>query len=409
MTVPTKIPFSTIAVFTALLFAGESWIYASVQNAPLVRVKKKHVIADQLSDIRAKVMVLESDLLNSLKNQGEVRGNIKKIQVLMKLQQKEQELSLKRHSELERTVQELESRRNILHKRIADHQVSVRQSLRDLEKSIKEADQLGANQSKGNLELEKMESPRRRVLTYLVETGLHEIEEYRVDLADADHLEERINDEKHQLAFVVQDLKEKEGILEFNKQLQLDLLKRKHADRIKQLESYRKLKVSEAKVEKLMSDFNVRVELDEAIQTERKINRDMAKGEFVKVKGQLPKPVANGKVVTSFGRFFDGESKLFVFKKGIDISGGKEQAVQAIFSGKIAFSGELPDYGRVAIVDHGGHFYSLCAHLGETKLPIGTRVKAGDVIGKTDIAGTPVYFEIRSRNVPVNPLQWISN
>jgi septal ring factor EnvC (AmiA/AmiB activator) len=115
-------------------------------------------------------------------------------------------------------------------------------------------------------------------------------------------------------------------------------------------------------------------------------------------------------VVSEFGRVFDSKSKLYVFKKGIDIaSGRKKMPVRAVSAGKVAFAGELPDYGRVAIIDHGEHFYSLCAHLGTVTRKAGDAVAAGDFIGATDDSGAPVYFEIRSRNVAVNPLQWLSN
>ena len=63
----------------------------------------------------------------------------------------------------------------------------------------------------------------------------------------------------------------------------------------------------------------------------------------------------------------------------------------------------------MTIVDHGEHFYSLCAHLGDLKGKAGDPVAAGDVLGTSDQAGNPVYFEIRARNDAVNPLQWVSN
>jgi septal ring factor EnvC (AmiA/AmiB activator) len=114
-------------------------------------------------------------------------------------------------------------------------------------------------------------------------------------------------------------------------------------------------------------------------------------------------------VVSAYGRVYDPRSGLYIFKKGVDISAGKKEPVKAISAGKIAYSGELPDYGRVAIVDHGDHFYSLCAHLGELTKKAGDPVAPGDVVGVTDESGTPLYFEIRARNRPVNPLQWVSN
>ena len=143
------------------------------------------------------------------------------------------------------------------------------------------------------------------------------------------------------------------------------------------------------------------------------VSKLMEQGEFAQFKGRLQLPLAAGRVVSSFGRAFDPKSRLFIFKKGIDIvppDGGRGATpVHAIFAGKVAYSGELPEYGQVAIIDHGNHFYSLCAHLGRLSRKAGDAVAAGDAIGLTDGSGTPVYFEIRARNVAVNPLQWVAN
>jgi hypothetical protein len=73
-----------------------------------------------------------------------------------------------------------------------------------------------------------------------------------VDLQDADQLESRIQEERQQLAYLFQDLKEQESLLEFHQKLQEDLLRKRHAERIAQLQNYRKLKSSEAEVESLI-------------------------------------------------------------------------------------------------------------------------------------------------------------
>ena len=72
-------------------------------------------------------------------------------------------------------------------------------------------------------------------------------------------------------------------------------------------------------------------------------------------------------MISAFGRSFDPKSRLFIFKKGIDIVTAKNAGVRAISAGKVAYSGELPEYGRVTIIDHGEHYYSICAHLGELR------------------------------------------
>ncbi len=374
---------------------------------------QKSGLAEKLTGIRTEVIKLEQDLIDSLKTQKQAKSNIQRIQALLKLQQKEQQIGKRRLAELEKTITELESRRAIIRERIDAQNRVLRQALLDLGRSLREVPQVSDHKAK-----ELVEGPRRKVLANLVGMGLKEVEALKVDLADADQLESRIEEEKQQLAYLFQEVKEHESLLEVNRQLQSDLIEQKHAERIAQLENYRRLKGAESQVEQLITQFNARIELQEAVRTERNANRahvdNLAKIEqmntsaFAKLKGKLPLPVA-GKIISDFGRSFDSKAKLYIFKKGIDIETAKNQSVVAVYDGKVAFSGELPNYGRLTIIDHGNHFYTLLGHLGALSKKAGDVVRRGDQIGSTDESGTPVYFEIRARNIAVNPLQWISN
>ncbi|MEO5968890.1 MAG: peptidoglycan DD-metalloendopeptidase family protein, partial [Bdellovibrionia bacterium] len=256
---------------------------------------------------------------------------------------------------------------------------------------------------------EKLEAPRRKVLANLADHGLKEIEALRADYVDAARLESRIQEEKQQLAYLFHDLKEQESVLELNRHLRIDFLKKKQQERVAQLENYRRLKNAEAQVENLIGQFNARRELERNEETERIASREMMQGIFSRLKGKLPYPVNGGKVVANFGRAFDAQSGLYIFKKGVDIEVGKSEPVRAIAAGKIAYAGELPHYGQVVIVDHGDHFYSLCAHLGKISKKATESVGAGDLLGLTGDLNAPLYFEIRARNVAVNPLQWVFN
>ena len=102
-------------------------------------------------------------------------------------------------------------------------------------------------------------------------------------------------------------------------------------------------------------------------------------------------------------------SLVYVFKKGIEILLPGGVPVRAVSEGKVVYSGKLPNYGQVVIIDHGDHYYSLCAHLGASSKKVNELVKAGDQIGQSGNPGTPLYFEIRARNIAVNPLQWLFN
>jgi len=375
---------------------------ASIPKRP--KTSKVNLV-DQLSVIRGQVLYLQEDLVNSLHHQAQAESNLRKIHVLLKLQERETRLAKQRMTQLEGTIGDLQSRRAVLNERVVDHEQAIRKALIQIQASQSSDD------SPGGADLpraEVIEAPRRKVLANRVNQEIKEIEAVKADLDDADQLQGEIQGEQERLTYLFQDLKEKEGILELNRQLQADLLKKSIRERLDQLDNYRQLKSAEAEVESLIHRFNARVELERAQHAEKVATREMIEGVFSRLKGHLGLPIA-GQVVSNFGRYLDPKTNLYIFKKGIDIAGGKNQPVRAVSSGKVAYSGELPDYGKLTIIDHGDHFYTICANLGALSMKVGDRVMAGQLIGKTDDLGTPVYFEIRSRNVAVNPLQWVSN
>jgi septal ring factor EnvC (AmiA/AmiB activator) len=350
---------------------------------------------------------VEEALLDSLKVQTEAKSNIKILQALIKLRRDEREISRRRLAQLEETISELEVRRGMLRERIHLAQGTVRGRLMQLQKSRQEFSRVPIWSDARRVELEAREAARRRALAGIAHKGVRELDLLKIDLADADRIEGRIQDERQQLAALTQEIEEKEGVLELNKQLQADLLSKKHADRIVQLQNYRNLKRAEGEVERLLGEFNARRELERASDAERSVNRAFATSTFAKLRGHLPLPV-KGKIVSKFGKNFDPGAGLNVFRKGIEIAASTSSEVKAVTAGRVAFVGEMPKMGRIVILDHGDHFYTISGNLGDTALKKGDAVSAGDRLGISSADGTPVYFEIRARNIAVNPLQWVS-
>ncbi len=362
-------------------------------------------LGDRLSKVRTEVVGLEQGLIDALRKNKQAKENLGKIQDLIRLQKEERTLGSTRIRELEDTVRDLESRRGVIHERVKIERDSIRKALRDLSLG----DQ-SLPSSKAAIESEKIDQPKAHMIRRMVQQGVREIDALRADLEDADRLEARIAAERGELEAMVHEMAESEGILELNRQLQLDLIQKNRDDRVSQLESWRKLKLAEAQVSDLIHNFNARMEVQETTRAERAASKAMAVMEdslFARTKGRLPFPVG-GKVLTHFGKMFDATSGLNVFKKGIEIAAEKSSDIRAISPGKIVYAGELPNYGRLAIIDHGSHFYSICGGLGSVAKSVGESVALGEKIGVSDASGNPVYFEIRARNIPVDPLQWIA-
>jgi septal ring factor EnvC (AmiA/AmiB activator) len=236
------------------------------------------------------------------------------------------------------------------------------------------------------------------------------LEALKVDRADAVSLEARIDEEKQNLNFLVNDLEEQKSLLEFHQTLQTEVVRQNYQSRMKQLEKFRVLKESETTIEQLIHQLQSRLEMEKVQETNRVSGfggAAMVLGDFTKKRGTLGLPVA-GRILSGYGRNWDPESGIHVFKKGLDIEVSKSDSVRAIAPGRIAFAGNLSQFGLVTIVDHGSQFYSLCAQMGALSRKQGEMIREGDVLGQVDPQGKPLYFEIRSKNVAVNPEPWLA-
>jgi len=133
--------------------------------------------------------------------------------------------------------------------------------------------------------------------------------------------------------------------------------------------------------------------------------------DFHKRKGFLPWPV-RGKVVSPYGKVKNQRFKTFSYNNGIEIAAPVGKSVRAVHRGEVLYSGNLKGYGLIIIVGHGKGFYSLYAHLSKSLVKKGDRILKSQVFAQTgdsdSINGPSLYFEIRNKRTPENPLKWLS-
>lgn len=93
---------------------------------------------------------------------------------------------------------------------------------------------------------------------------------------------------------------------------------------------------------------------------------------------------------------------------GIDIAGNEGEGVYATDAGVIVYSGwNNYGYGNMILIDHGGGFQSLYAHLSGLNVLCGQSVGQGDVIGAIGntgrSSGAHLHFEIMTSSYKANP------
>ncbi|HBU29013.1 MAG: peptidase M23 [Thiobacillus sp. GWE1_62_9] len=128
---------------------------------------------------------------------------------------------------------------------------------------------------------------------------------------------------------------------------------------------------------------------------------------FSGLKGSLRLPVA-GELMNRFGAPREGGGLSW---KGLFIRAAEGTVVKAIASGQVVFSEWLRGFGNLIIVDHGEGYMSLYSNNESLYKQVGERVQPGDPIATVGNSGgqsdTGLYFEMRHRSRPVNPLLWV--
>ena len=127
------------------------------------------------------------------------------------------------------------------------------------------------------------------------------------------------------------------------------------------------------------------------------------------LKGKLEWPV-KGQVSGSFGKSKHREFSAEVFRKGIDIVAPMGEEIKAVERGRVVFAERFSGYGKMVILDHGGRYFSVYAHLSEILAKTGDMVKRGQTLGRVgdsdSLAGAGLYFEMRKDGKSIDPLPW---
>ena len=132
---------------------------------------------------------------------------------------------------------------------------------------------------------------------------------------------------------------------------------------------------------------------------------------FRGMKGRLQWPV-RGTVVFRYGRGTDPVFGTPIFRNGIYISTGAGATVRSIFDGKVIYANWFKGYGQLVIINHGGGYNSLYADLNEIFLKVGDIIVGRAPVGKAGesvmVNAPSLYFEIRYRGKPLDPMQWLA-
>ncbi len=247
----------------------------------------------------------------------------------------------------------------------------------------------------------------QRYLTSILQQDRQLMEDYRKRQQAAgdnrEHLragEKELRELKHQTeqkrAEIQKDRKEKTRLLDSVRDG-----KRLHLAAIKELENAS---------EQLQGLIN-RLERELRAKARQEIFTPSGKG-FGALRGKLALPV-EGPLLSTFGRNENPRFNTFTVQKGIEIEAPLGAEIRAVYDGRILYADWFKGYGKILIIDHGEGYYTLSGHASSLLKKVGEEVRTGEVIGLVgdtgSLKGPCLYFEIRQRGKPLDPLEWLAH
>jgi septal ring factor EnvC (AmiA/AmiB activator) len=222
------------------------------------------------------------------------------------------------------------------------------------------------------------------------------LDNYKEDMKDLCEKEKELLNLKAELIKNKEKVREEEISLarsKRNKELLLASVKKEKYSYTKMLEE---LKATSKKILKV-------------IRESEETDTFSAKG-FSKLKGKLPWPV-KGKVVIPYGSQKDPQFNTPVFKSGAYIQPGDDSLAKAVYKGKVVFAEWFKGYGQLVIISHGEGYHTLYGSLSEIFTKVGDIIEVKQIIGRVGNSGilnvSGLYFELRYKGKPLDPLQWL--
>lgn len=130
-------------------------------------------------------------------------------------------------------------------------------------------------------------------------------------------------------------------------------------------------------------------------------------------RGAFCAPIEIDKVTCEFGTIRTSQERGRYMHKALDVINKPKSVVWAPQDGVVVVKDRYGLSGNTVVVDHGHGVFSLFYHLEDfADIEVGQKVAQGNplgTLGKTGYAtGYHLHWEMRVRNTPVDPMQWVN-
>jgi len=350
---------------------------------------------DKLIEIKEKLKTKLQNLTESKKEEESVISKIKDINSNISNKEKELGQYNSRISKTKSKLKNVSKEVNLISNRLESSQKYLEEHIVALYKRQYNNDAMMLISANDYNDLIK----KSRYISLVAYHNNKILDEYKAGLI-------KVNSRKKKLETMQAKLKtNKADIRKKKNEFQADLAKKDKLlveVRAKRISQEKKIKDLEASSRKIMGMVN-------RMKPTTMPKSIIGKG-FNSLKGQVPWP-AKGEVIASFGKYKDPEFDLAGFRNGMEIKVKLGDSAQAIAGGRVVYANRFEGFGNMLIIDHGSGYHSLYGNLSEMFLEKGNLVINGMDVGKVSESKNSnvpaLYFEIRHRGKPINPMDWL--
>lgn len=358
--------------------------------------------ATQKEKIEKEIIQKKKDLKDIRKEISETREKERQIRgqetsILGTLQRIETELYQK-----EKEIKQLETQLNQTKERILRTQEQISLLSGEIEKTKEELfsrlraiyrmtqtpPQLFLLNAQSYLDLLKMD----KYLRVIVERDSGLLESYQSQLVLKEDYQKKLERDRRQLERNLSDVERRREEIHMIREEKRVLLKSIQSQKV----VYQKLIAELEERARALQSLIERLEQEKSLVA-------YGKTKPLTFKGKLDPPVY-GKVISLYKE--KGQN-------GIEIQAPIGTEVRAILPGKVLFADWFKGFGNLMIIDHGEGVFTVFGYLSQFTKKAGETVDKGEVIAMVgsggSLKGPCLYFEVRHRGKPQDPMDWISS
>ncbi|MDO8957022.1 MAG: peptidoglycan DD-metalloendopeptidase family protein [Deltaproteobacteria bacterium] len=247
----------------------------------------------------------------------------------------------------------------------------------------------------------------RRYLASILGQDRELVEDFRKRQTVLGSYREQLKEDERELQALKEQTEKKQAEIRKDRLQKGRLLDSVRGEKRIHLAAIKELETASAQLQTLLN--RLEREIREKAKAEVFIPAGKGFGTF---RGKLAFPV-EGRILSTFGKNENPKFNTFTVQKGIEIEAAIGAEIRAVYDGRVLYSDWFKGYGKILIIDHGEGYYTLSGHASALLKNVGEEVRGGEgvaLVGDTgSLKGPCLYFEIRQRGKPLDPLEWLAH